>query len=67
MNTIQDTFRETRAALSKLIRAATTREELHRLESKCDKLYSAGCLSHSGLAMLDGMICHRLAMLEVKP
>jgi len=67
MNTIQETMRETRAALSKLIKAATTREELHRLEGKCDKLYNAGCLSPSGLAMLDGMIMHRLARMEVKP
>jgi hypothetical protein len=67
MNTIQDTFRETRAALSKRIKAATTREELHRLDGKCDKLYNAGCLSPSGLAMLDCMIMHRLARMEVKP
>jgi len=67
MNTIQDTMRETRAALSKLIQAATTREELHRLGGKCDKLYNAGCISSSGLAMLDGMIMHRLARMEDTP
>jgi len=67
MKTIRDTFRETRAALSKRIQTASTQEELHRLEGKCDKLYNAGCLSPSGLAMLDGMICHRLTMMEVTP
>ena len=45
------------------IRAATTREELQRLEKSIDRLFYTGIISAKELGRLDTLIMERLALL----
>lgn len=64
MQTIEQTHKDTRQALSDRIKQAKTINELERVAIQITKHYNAGTIDISGFKRLDSMILDRLVKIE---